>query len=221
MESNSNVNALRIGISSLEQVEEKVKAFIKINPNVKKRRYIISRENIFSPEGNLIVKKSEIIDISKVKLLRRVFQPLKTFKTFQPDEGIVLVSSMESKAGIQISIDLVTQIINIEGGAYESFIERIDSFTQMQELLKRNLFPKLVVVGHIPLENLEKEQSVFKIIQKEDPYVRFIEVKHTDLKTNPVFPGLRQINIPDTKKNSWKQFTQKIIQEYTKPYAVD
>ena len=221
MENSSSVNSLRIGVSSLEQVEEKVKAFIKINQNVKKRRYIISRENIFSPEGNLIVKRSEVIDISKVKLLRRIFQPLKTFKTFQPDEGIVLVSSMASKVGVQISIDLVTQIINIEGGAYGSFIERIDSFTQMQPLLKRNLFPRLVIVGHIPSENLEKEQSAFKLMREEDPYVRFVEVSHTDIKKYPVFPLLRQINIPDTKKNSWERFTEEIIKEYTKPYSVD
>ena len=62
-------NVLRIGISSLQELEEKVKAFRTINLNVKKKRYIISREDVLDSHENVLVKKGEDLDFSKVMLL--------------------------------------------------------------------------------------------------------------------------------------------------------
>ena len=74
-------------------------------------------------------------------LLKRAFKPTHTFKTFQPDEGIVILSDMSTPAGISLSMDLVTQIMNIGGGAYEAFIDRVDSFKELNTLLQKALFP--------------------------------------------------------------------------------
>jgi hypothetical protein len=135
-------NILRIGSSTLVELEEKVKALRTINLNVKKRRFIICREDIKLASGEVIIPKGSDIDISKVMLLKRHFKPEHQIKTFQPDEGIVLVSDMSTPVGIQFSMDLVTQVMNIGGGAYEAFIDRVDSFKEFAALYNKALFPK-------------------------------------------------------------------------------
>ena len=217
-----NDNVLKIGISSLNEVEEKVKAFRGINPNVKKKRYILSREEIRSPEGEQILKKAQEIDIVKVKLLRRLFKGSRIFKTFQPDEGILLVSDMNSTKGINFSIDLTAQVMNIGGGSYEGFVDRVDNFTEMYKLLQKTLFPKLVIVGYLAEDQLEKQRAMQSVISKEDPYIRFLEITHKQLKPSPAFQGrMRNVQISSEERDSWKTFISEVIKAYTKPYLTE
>ena len=214
-------NVLKIGISSLEELEIKVKAFRTINLNSKKRRFIISREDLKDASGNIVVSKGEDIDLAKVKLLRRANKADTLIKTFQPDEGIVLLTDMNSPMGIQLSMDMVTQIMNMGGGAYEAFIDRVDSFKEFSALLNKALFPKLVVIGFMPAENLAEEIKYFHLVKKLDPYIRMIEITHTALKPASALPKLKQISISPDDKDSWKRFILEIIQEYTKPYSIE
>ena len=151
-------NPLRIGMCTLDELEEKIKAFRTMNQSALKKRYILSRDVLRAPTGESILQKSTEIDISRAKLLRRHFNGDFLLKTFQPDEGIVLISDMSSMEGISLSMDMVTQMMNVGGGAYEGFIDRVDSFTDFLNLLKKALFPKLVVIGFLPPDRLEMER---------------------------------------------------------------
>ncbi len=214
-------NVLKIGISTMTDLEEKVKAFRTINLNVKKRRFIIAREDIKDSNGTVLVRKGEDIDLAKVMLLRRVFKPDDVIKTFQPDEGIVLLSDMSSPAGVQLSMDLVTQVMNIGGGAYEAFIDRVDSFKEMNTLLSKALFPKLVIIGYLSREKIQEEVAYYSLISRADPYIRMVEVLHTTIKPLPIIPRLRQIIISPEDKDSWKRFIVEIVTEYTKNYSIE
>lgn len=214
-------NVLKIGTTSISELEDKVKAFRTINLNVKKRRFIVSREDLNNSNGNPIVKRGEDIDISKVKLLRRTMKAETQIKTFQPDEGIVLITDMSSPAGIQLSMNMVTQIMNIGGGAYEAFIDRVDSFKELSTLLTKALFPKMVIVGFIPEEKRQEELIYYHMVKKIDAYIRMIEINHTTIKPKAFIPKLRQILISPEDSDSWKRFILEIISEYTKPYSIE
>ncbi|MCS6984642.1 MAG: hypothetical protein NZM25_05915 [Leptospiraceae bacterium] len=214
-------NVLGIGISKLSELEEKVKAFRTINLNAKKRRFIIAREPILDSDGKVVVNKGEEIDLAKVIYLKRHYKPDHVFKTFQPDEGIVLVSDMGTPAGVQLTMDLVTQIMNIGGGAYEAFIDRVDSFKEMSNLLTKTLFPKLAIVGYLPRERLQEEIIHFSQISRMDPYIRMIEVIHTTIKPAPVIPRLKQVIITPGDRESWARFVLEVIAEYTKNYSIE
>ena len=216
-------NILRIGSSTLVELEEKVKALRTINLNVKKRRFIITREDIKVASGDVIIPKGSDLDISKVMLLKRHFKPDHQIKTFQPDEGIVLVSDMSTPVGIQFSMDLVTQVMNIGGGAYEAFIDRVDSFKEFAALYNKALFPKLAVVGYIPpqVERVKEELAFYQLITRTDPYIRMIEIMHTQIKPNPIIPRMRSLAINPEDRDSWKRFILEIITEYTKAYSIE
>jgi hypothetical protein len=216
-------NILRIGSSTLAELEEKVKALRTINLNVKKRRFVIAREDIKLPSGEVIVPKGSDIDISKVMLLKRHFKPDHIIKTFQPDEGIVLVSDMSTPVGIQFSMDLVTQVMNIGGGAYEAFIDRVDSFKEFVALYNKALFPKLAIVGYIPLqpERLKEELAFYQLITRTDAYIRMLEILHSQIKPQPIVPRIRNLVISPEDRDSWKRFILEIIAEYTKPYSIE
>lgn len=213
-------NVLKIGISDLDSLEEKVRAFININLTVRNKRFVISREEITDAEGKTILQKGEDIDIPKVKLMKRLLKG-KVIKTFQPDEGVVIVSDMSSPAGIQLSMDLVTQIMNIGGGAYEAFIDRVDNLREMSTLLKKSLFPKLIILGYISEEKKQEDEMIFQAIRRADPYLRFIEIVHTQIKPQAVFPVMKQIVISPSDKDSWKRFILEVINEYTKSYNIE
>lgn len=216
-------NILKIGVSTIADLEEKVKAFRTMNLNVKKRRFIIAREDIKSPDGNVLLNKGEDIDFSKILLLKRVFKPDYILKTFQPDEGIVLISDMSTPAGIQFSMDLVTQVMNVGGGAYEAFIDRVDSFKELANLYNKALFPKMVIFGYVPLtaERVKEEFTNYQLIARTDPYIRMIEIMHSQIKPQAMIPKLRNITISPEDRDSWKRFIIEIIQEYTKPYSIE
>ena len=213
-------NVLRIGISTLDGIEEKIKAFLAMNLNARKKRYLVSRADVLNDGRKFILKKGDEIDVAKAKLLRRSFKGNHTFKTFQPDEGIVLVSDMSSRGGLGLSVDLVTQVMNIGRGAYEAFVDRVDSFSELYRLFQKNLFPKLVIVGYLPLESLDRERNMYNTISKEDPYIRFMEVIHSVFKPTAVLSELKRVQISTEDPNSWKRFIQETIQEYKKPYFV-
>ena len=217
----SGNNVLRIGFSTLQELDEKVKAIRTINLNARKKRFIIAREDILDDKGNVLVKKGEDLSLPKVMQLRRSFKSDHIIKTFQPDEGIVLISDMNSPSGIQLSMDLVTQVMNLGGGAYEAFIDRVDSFKELSTLLNKALFPKMVLVGYIPTEKLQEEAAFFQLIKKADPYIRLVEILHTPIKPNAVIPKIKHITIIPEDKDSWKRFILEIIQEYTKPYSIE
>ena len=214
-------NPLRIGTCTLDELEEKIKAFRIMNQSALKKRYLLSREILRSPTNELILQKSTEIDISRAKLLRRHFAGEYTLKTFQPDEGIVIVSDMSSMEGISLSMDMVTQMMNLGGGAYEGFIDRVDSFTDFLNLLKKALFPKLIVIGFLPQDRLEMERINFVRARKVDAYIRVIELTHVIQKPKSYFPKLKQVMIDTNDPKSWGRFIIEVVREYTKPYFIE
>jgi hypothetical protein len=153
-------------------------------------------------------------------LLRRKFKGDSVFKTFQPDEGIVIISDMASPEGVGLTMDIVTQIMNLGGGAYEGFIDRVDSFTDFINHLKKALFPKLIIIGYIPQERLQSEIINFVRVKRIDNYLRVLELTHSSLKPVGYFPKIKQIAITDDPR-SWGRFVVDIIREYTKPYLIE
>lgn len=217
----SRENVLQIGFCSLDEIEERVKSFRMMNQNASKKRFIISREDIKDQSGKMILSKAAEIDISAAKLLRRNFKGSHVFKTFQPDEGIVIISSMDSMEGVSFTMDIVTQIMNLGSGAYEGFIDRVDSFADFLNLLKKNLFPKLVIIGYIPKESLQNEMVNFVRLKKMDSYLRTIELTHSTFKPQSYFPKIKQVNISSEDAKSWGRFVIEIIREYTRSYLVE
>lgn len=214
-------NPLRIGVCTLDELEEKIKAFRIMNQSALKKRYILSRDLVKAPGGEVILQKSSEIDISRAKLLRRHFMGSQVFKSFQPDEGIVIISDMSSMEGISLSMDLVTQIMNLGGGAYEGFIDRVDSFTDFLNLLKKALFPKLIIIGYLPPDRLEMERINFVRARRVDHYIRALELTHTVQKPHPYFPKIKQVHIDTNDPKSWGRFIIEVVREYTKPYFVE
>jgi hypothetical protein len=215
-------NPLRIGITTLDELEEKVKAFRIINLSSLKKRFIISRENLYKPDSQeLILEKGKEIDISKIKLLRKYFDGNYILKTFQPDEGIVIISDMNRKESIPLSMDILTHLMNLGKGAYEGFIDRVDNFEDCLTLLKKTLFPRLILIGYLPPENLDNERLNFVRIRRIDHYIRFIEIIHTKYKPFPYFPKIKSIIIEAGNPKSWMKFLLEIIQEYNRGYLVE
>lgn len=214
-------NILQIGVCSLSDLEERVKAFRVMNQNSKKKRFIVSREQIKNSNDEVIVDKAEDIDISKVKLLRRFFKPDFVFKTFSPDEGFVIVSDMSTPEGIRLSMDLVTQVMNLGGGSYEAFIDRVDNFSDLLKLYNKGLFPKLIVIGYLIPGNIRIEKINFGNVKKIDPHTRVLEISHSELKTTPNFPNVKQLFINTGEEKSWQGFILEIISEYTKSYFTE
>lgn len=220
MEEHKRKNILRIGMATLDELEEKVKAFRTMNQTALKKRYVISREELRDEDGQVVLNKLEEIDLSRVKLLRRSLPGKHQFKTFQPDEGIVIVSNMSRPEGIAFSMDLVTQIMNLGSGAYEAFIDRVDSFAELADNLSKSLFPKLIIVGYIHPDDLNNEKLAFLKIKKIDNFIRAMEVIHHSHKPAPYFPRLKQVEITPTDPKSWARFVIECINEYTRPYFV-
>ncbi|MCB1142083.1 MAG: hypothetical protein H7A24_09260 [Leptospiraceae bacterium] len=216
----SRENILKIGFNSLSEIEEKVKSFRIMNQNAAKKRFIISREDIRDNTGKIILPKASEIDISATMLLRRKFKPDTIFKIFQPDEGIVIISDMTTMEGVTLTMDIVTQIMNLGGGAYEGFIDRVDSFTDFINHLKKALFPKLIIIGYIPSDRIQTEIINFVRVKRIDNYLRVMELTHSVYKPIGYFPKIKQIAITDDPK-SWGRFVVDIIREYTKPYLTE
>ncbi|NBU97470.1 MAG: hypothetical protein EBS19_04495 [Spirochaetia bacterium] len=216
----SRENILKIGYNSLYEIEEKVKAFRVMNQNAAKKRFIISRENIRDNVGKILLQKAAEIDLSATMLLRRKFKPDTVFKIFQPDEGIVIISDMTTMEGVTLTMDIVTQIMNLGGGAYEGFIDRVDSFTDFINHLKKALFPKLIIIGYIPKERIQTEIINFVRVKRIDNYLRVLELTHSEYKPVGYFPKIKQVAITEDPK-SWGRFVVDIIREYTKPYLTE
>ncbi|MBP7284588.1 MAG: hypothetical protein KBA66_23585 [Leptospiraceae bacterium] len=216
----SRENILKIGFNTLSEIEEKVKAFRIMNQNAAKRRYVITRENIRDNSQKIILPKAAEIDISATMLLRRQFKGDTIFKTFQPDEGIVIISDMATMEGVTLTMDIVTQIMNLGGGAYEGFIDRVDSFTDFINHLKKALFPKLIIIGYIPKERIQNEMINFVRVKRIDNYLRTLELTHSVHKPQGYFPKIKQVPINEDPK-SWGRFVVEIVREYTKPYLIE
>lgn len=216
----SRENILKIGYNSLYEIEEKVKAFRVMNQNAAKKRFIISRENIRDNVGKILLQKASEIDLSATMLLRRKFKPDTVFKIFQPDEGIVIISDMTTMEGVTLTMDIVTQIMNLGGGAYEGFIDRVDSFTDFINHLKKALFPKLIIIGYIPKDRIQTEIINFVRVKRIDNYLRVLELTHSEYKPAGYFPKIKQVAITEDPK-SWGRFVVDIIREYTKPYLTE
>jgi hypothetical protein len=216
----SRENILKIGFNTLSEVEEKVKSFRVMNQNAAKRRYIITRENIRDNNQKVILTKAAEIDISATMLLRRQFKGDTILKTFQPDEGIVIISDMATMDGVTLTMDIVTQIMNLGGGAYEGFIDRVDSFTDFINHLKKALFPKLIIIGYIPKERIQSEMINFVRVKRIDNYLRTLELTHSVHKPQGYFPKIKQVPITEDPK-SWGRFVVEIVREYTKPYLIE
>ncbi len=215
-------NPLRMGISTLDELEEMIKAFRSMNQTALKKRYILSREPVKNPStGQILLDAKQEVDLATVRLMRRHYPGDHTIKTFQPDEGIVIVSDMTVPEGITLSVDMVTQVMNLGGGAYEGFIDRVDTFYDLLNMIKRQLFPRLILVGYLPPDRLEMERINFIRTRRFDQYVRVIELTHSSKKYRPYFPNLKQVRIEETDNRSWGRFILEVIREYTKPYFVE
>ncbi|MCS7205924.1 MAG: hypothetical protein NZ853_09510 [Leptospiraceae bacterium] len=215
-------NPLRMGINTLDELEEKVKALRILNLSSLKKRFIISREDVYIPDSDQkILEKGKEIDVNSIKLLRKYFSGDTIFKTFQPDEGIVIVSDMNKRESISLSMDIITQLMNLGKGAYEGFIDRVDNFEECLYLLKKTLFPRLMLIGYINPEDLENEKLNLVRIRRIDHYIRIIEVLHKKLKPYPLFPKIKNIMIDPDQPDTWNQFILQIIQEYNKGYLVE
>jgi hypothetical protein len=215
-------NPLMVGICSLDALEERIKAFRSMNQTALKRRYIVAREDIRSNEtSEIIIKKGTELDLPGVRLLRRHLHGSDIIPIVQPDEGIVIISDMSTPQGIGLSMDLVTQVMNLGGGKYDGMLDRIDSFSDFLHMLKRTLFPRLIIIGYLSVDRLEMEKINFVRARRFDQYVRTIEVTHHTIKQRPYFPRVKQVHIDSSTQITWKRFVLEVIREYTKPYFVE
>lgn len=220
MEDQKQINILRIGVANLSELEELVKAFRLMNQYSKRRRFVVSREDLKDNYGNIIVEKARDINISVVKLLQRNFKPDTDFKIFSSDEGIAIVTNTEAPSAKEFSLQLVAAIEGIGGGLYKPFIDTVPNFYELFKLFEKGLSPKMVVVGYIPVKQVAQEVSMYNEIKKFDPYIRILDITHDDLKPKSFLKGAVTFHF-DNGHKFWERLLIKVIQEYTKPYFME
>jgi hypothetical protein len=216
-------NVLRVGFSTLSEIEEKLKAFRIMNQTSLKKRYILARETRYYPyTEESYIQKGKEISFSRIRDLKRELPSDTVLKTFQPDEGIVLISDITNNEGIYLSNELMWRLDSLQIRNYDRFMERTDSFSEFLELMKEQLFPKLIIIGYLPPDRIEMEKVNFSRVRKFDTFLRVFEVTHTVLKPQPYFPKIKQVVIDHTTGASgWSRFLAEVIREYTKPYYVE
>lgn len=75
-------------------------------------------------------------------------------------------------------------------------------------------------MGYLPQpERVKEELAFYQLIARTDPYIRMLEIMHTQIKPNPIIPRMRSLNPED--RDSWKRFILEIITEYTKAYSIE
>ena len=221
-------NPLRVGVATLGEIERRLRAFQIMNQSSTKKRYILSRESLReAPDQKVILEKSAEIDLAAVKLLSRYFKPDKLINIFQPDEGVIIVSDMSSPQGISFTMDIVTQTMKIGGGIYEGFIERVDSFGEMLNLLKKVLFPRVIVIGYLLPERIESEKINFVRSQRIDQYIHLLELTHSLHKKEPYFFGTplgekcQHAHVDPDDPYAWSRLTEEVVREYTRDYVIE
>lgn len=215
-------NPLLVGFSTLDGLEARCKSFRIINQSALKRRYLLSREDIVNTStGEPVVRKGDELDLTTIKQLRAFLPGNHPVKIYQPDEGIVIVSDMTDSSGITFTVELVNHIVSMGNGRYEGFVDRVDSFSEFLRLLKKALFPKLILIGFLPQDRLESERINFVRCKRYDQYIRAIEITHDEYKHNMYFPKVKQVQIDSMNPRSWNRFMHEVTREYTKPYFVE
>lgn len=222
MSRDDSKNPLRMGYHTVMELEEITKAFRSMNQTGLKKRYILTAETVHNPESSrVLIEKGKEIDLSKIRILRRYFKAHDIIKTVQPDEGIMIVSDMNTQEGIEISSSIVSHLLSLGKGRYERFIDRVDSFSEFLQLLKKEIFPRLLIIGYLPADRLEMDRLNYSRVRRFDSHIRVLEVTYSPYKTNPAFPGIKQIHIQSRQEQEWDSFIQSVVREYTKPYYVE
>ncbi len=210
-----------MGVCAICELEEKLKSFRLMNQSSVKKRYLLARESLASPEGKPILKKGMEIDLPSALLLKRYYDKDQYVKTFQPDEGIAIVSDMSHPQGISFTMDIVTQILNVGGGVYEGFTERVDSFGEFLDLLKKVLFPRVILIGYLSPDRIEVEKINFVRARRVDQFIRVIEMTHSVYKKEPYFPKIPQLQIDPEDPRAWGRLILEVVKVYTQPYFLE
>ena len=216
-------NPLSLAICSIDILENRLKQIQTMNRIATKKRFVLSRQDIVDTNGKLIVKRAQEIDLPLIKRLRYFLPGNTIIKIFQPDEGIVIVSDFSDKQGISFSMDIVTQVMNIGNGAYSAFIERVNSFYALIPLIKKSLFPKVILVGYIPKQDLQESKEDIMEIYKIDPFLKYIILTQSNNEALGLFPidasiSFKSILVENAKRDSWNDAMQVLVDEYKASY---
>lgn len=214
-------NPLRMGIASVDELEEISRAYRLLNKECLKKRYIISRENVLNDQEKAIIMKGSDIEIDRVKELKKKYTGQHVLKIFQPDEGICIVCDKTEANARELERRIYHHLMRLGGGTYEGFYDRVGSLYDFLNMFIKALFPKLVIIGSIPYDLLEMERINLNRVQRLDPYIRFIEIGHYELKPFPLFKGVKYFKIENEDEENWSEFLREVIREYTKPYFVE
>lgn len=221
MEDVHKENILNIGIATLRELEEMVKAFRLMNQYAQRKRFVISREDIRDPDGNILVEKARDFTIPALKLLQRIYKGDHFMKIFSPEEGIAVISDARTEYGKAFSESLNRQVINIGGGVYEAFIDSLNSLHDLFALFRKGHSPKLVVIGYLSVKSLQAELDMFSELKRFDPYLRFLDILHADVKPKSFIRDVPNFMIDEKDEKTWHKFVIRLIREYTKPYFVE
>lgn len=228
-------NPLGMGVCSVDEIVDRVRAFRQMNSGSIRQRFILSREDIPDPENdkNFLLSRGDEIDLNQAKNLVKLLPPGYFIKTYQPDEGITIISDSLSQEGASLTMEIYNRIYGLGGGKYEAFIDVVDSFSEFLRLVQKALFPRLILVGSISADRLEMEHVHFIRAKKFDEFFRIMEVSDSRWKPAGFFSRIKQVKIPpsqatgrDKKKESaivvppmeYDEFQRSVIREYTKPY---
>ena len=212
-----------MGITGTEELEEKIKAFRTINASAIKKRFLLSRQELAIPGGDeVLLEPGMEIDMPKAKQVRRHYHGSTPLKTYQPDEGIAVVSDLSSPEGAALTMQIMQYLSTLGGGRYEAFLDRTDTFSELLQLIKQSLFPRMVIIGYFPHDRLRMERLNMVRLRRYDTFIRFLEVTHSELKHSAGFPAIKQIRIdPVDPDAGWDTFLNVVCREYKKPYYVE
>jgi len=212
-------NPLRVGICTLYELEERLKAFRIMNRISLKKRFMMSREKIVAESGEVLLSKAEDIDLKIVKKLRSDHHGSMLLNIYQPDEGIVVVSDSTAVDGIRLTNSIMREINQLSKKKYEGFIDHVDSLFGFMTLFRTILFPRLILIGYVHPGRLNAERNNIRRIRKIDRYLRIVEVLHSRYKQFPYFQDVRTITIHEDQKQN--TFQDAVIREYIKPYFIE
>ena len=217
-------NSLNIGFCLLGELIERLRIIRSMNQITNRKRYILARKTILGKKEETLIREGAEIEITSVRLLQRYYPKDYLVPIFQSDSNITILSSMSDAAGISFSMDLVTQVMNLESGLYEKFIERVENLDKiLHQGHPRQIFSRVILAGYLAPNEIESEKAKLAELLRKDPFIRIIEVTHSQYKKSPYFPlpNVQNYHISKGTLEEWRTFIHTVVKAYTQPYKLE
>lgn len=214
---NSQVeNLLNPGETRVADLRDRMDAFRKMNEVNPKKRFLISRQSVYSESGAPLLGQGDVISEEILKNLTQVLPPQRKIKTFQPDEEVLIISDDSMIEGVQLTESISSLLKRRLGMQYILHFERSSSFVRHIQMLHNTIFPRLIILGYIPHQRMENEMRLLEEARYFDHFFRVVEILDSETKPEPYIDSCCSVHIHDED-----ELMDMVIQNYNRPYHFD